>query len=70
MTAPKNGQPRQRPTRMVSPKTAQFLLQVLDSLTLQAGAPDFDEVAALISAARRELRPIAGPAPKPAEDSA
>lgn len=59
MTVPKNGQPRARST--VSPKVATFLLNVLDSLQLQAGAPDFEEVAGLISTARRELRPIAGP---------
>lgn len=38
--------------------TAQFLLGILDTVTLNVGAPDFEETAGRVIAARRELRLI------------
>lgn len=49
------------PTTNLTPRTARFLLGVLDTLTLNVGAPDFDEAAASVIDARTELRTIAGP---------
>jgi hypothetical protein len=36
-------------------ETAKFLLGILDGLTLSAGAPDFEQVAKSLIAARAEL---------------
>jgi hypothetical protein len=39
-------------------ETAQFLLYILDGITLNVGAPDFDEVVSKVLAARAELTVI------------
>ena len=38
-----------------SPSTLALFKQLLDQTSLQASAPDFDELAAVISVARKEL---------------
>lgn len=40
-------------------ETARFLLQVLDGLTLNAGAPDFEATALALIQARKELAEVA-----------
>lgn len=48
----------------MSPETIRFLLGLLDGLTLNAGAPDFEDAFQNIVKARRELQ-----AQLPADDS-
>lgn len=44
----------------MTPETARFLLQVLDTLTLKVGAPDFEQTAQSIITARAELTAVLG----------
>lgn len=39
----------------MSPETLRFLKLILDNVTLNVGAPDFDEMAATTLQAKREL---------------
>ncbi len=39
----------------LTPQTVELLLGLLDRVTLQASAPDFEQAAAAVVAARREL---------------
>jgi len=45
----------------ITQPTARFLLTVLDGLTLNVGAPDFDDAAASVMDARTELKAILEP---------
>ena len=48
----------------MTPDTATLLLDILNNLTLQVGAPDFDQVAPRIITARTELRAVLEGAPQ------
>ena len=45
----------------MTPETAQFLLNLLATVSIRAGDPDFLQVAAQIHQAQNELRALIGP---------
>jgi hypothetical protein len=49
--------------RQISEETAKFLLGLVNGLTLQVGAPDFDEALAKLLKAREELMGHSRPTP-------
>lgn len=47
----------------MTPSTAAFLLEVLSHIQINAGDPDFDKIAAQVTAARTELTAALDPPP-------
>lgn len=56
---------RLRARMEITPDTARFLLMLVNGLTLNVGAPDFDATLTQVQSARSELQAILGATPPP-----